>query len=30
MIVINGKVAEGKVPLADGESVDVYEFLGGG
>ena len=30
MIVINGKVAEGKVPLADGDSVDVYEFLGGG
>jgi len=30
IVVINGKVAEGKVPLAEGDSVDVYEPLGGG
>ena len=30
MVVINGKVAEGKVPLADGDLVEVYELLGGG
>ena len=30
MVVINGKVAEGKVLLADGDRVDVYEPLGGG
>jgi len=30
IVVINGKVAEGKVPLADGDRVDVYEPLGGG
>ena len=30
MVVINGKVAEGKTPLADGDRVDVYELLGGG
>jgi hypothetical protein len=29
MVVFNGKEAEGKVPLADGDSVDVYEILGG-
>jgi len=29
-VVINGKVAEGKVLLADGDRVDVYELLGGG
>jgi len=30
MVVINGKVAEGKTPLADGDRVDVFEILGGG
>ena len=30
MVVINGKVAEGKVLLAHGDRVDVYELLGGG
>jgi len=30
MVVINGKVAEGKTPLAGGDRVDVYEHLGGG
>ena len=30
MVVINGKIAEGKVLLADGDRVDVYELLGGG
>jgi hypothetical protein len=30
MVVINGKVAEGDVLLADGDRVDVYELLGGG
>jgi hypothetical protein len=30
MVVINGKVAEGKTTLADGDRVDVYEHLGGG
>lgn len=30
MVAINGKVAEGKVLLADGDRVDVYELLGGG
>ena len=30
MVVINGKVAEGDVLLADGDRVDVYELFGGG
>jgi sulfur carrier protein ThiS len=30
MVVINGKIAEEKVILADGDRVDVYELLGGG
>jgi hypothetical protein len=30
MVVINGKMAEGKVLLAEGDRVDVYELLGGG
>ena len=30
MVVINGKVAEGSVPLGEGDRVDVYEPLGGG
>jgi hypothetical protein len=30
MVVINGKIAEGKVLLAEGDKVDVYELLGGG
>ncbi len=30
MVVINGKVAEGKEPLVDGDRVDIYERLGGG
>jgi hypothetical protein len=30
MVVINGKVAGGKVPLAEGDRVDVFEILGGG
>ena len=30
MVAINGKVAAGEVLLADGDSVDVYELLGGG
>jgi len=30
IVVINGKVAEGKALLADGDRVDVYEPLGGG
>ena len=30
MVVINGKIADGKVLLAEGDRVDVYELLGGG
>ncbi len=30
MVVINGRVAEGSVPLAAGDRVDVFEILGGG
>ena len=30
MVVINGKVAQGRTPLADGDRVDVFEILGGG
>jgi hypothetical protein len=30
MVVINGKIAEGKVLLAEGDRVDLYELLGGG
>jgi hypothetical protein len=30
MVVINGKAAEGSVPLGEGDRVDVYELLGGG
>ena len=30
MVAVNGRVAEGKVPLMDGDQVDVFEILGGG
>jgi hypothetical protein len=30
LVAINGKMAEGEEPLADGDRVDVYELLGGG
>jgi sulfur carrier protein ThiS len=30
LVAINGRVAEGKIPLADGDRVDVFELLGGG
>jgi len=30
LVAINGKIAEEKVLLADGDRVDVYELLGGG
>jgi hypothetical protein len=30
MVVINGKVAEGKTPLTDGDRLEVFEILGGG
>jgi sulfur carrier protein ThiS len=30
LVAINGRVAEGKTLLADGDRVDVFELLGGG
>ena len=30
MVAVNGKVAEGKVLLMEGDRVDVFEILGGG
>jgi hypothetical protein len=30
MIVVNGKVADGRTPLKEGDRVDVFEILGGG
>ena len=30
LVAINGKIAEQKVLVADGDRVDVYELLGGG
>ena len=30
MVAVNGKLAEGKMPLMDGDRVDVFEILGDG
>ena len=30
MVVINGKKADGKMSLADGDRLDLFEILGGG
>jgi hypothetical protein len=30
MVVINGTVAQGQMPVKDGDQVDVFEILGGG